>query len=222
MCGLRELKNLEVLALHNNKLEKLDQMILKSIPNLQVLTLANNLLSDINDVRVLRLLNVLSSLTLSSNPLCDDRYPQYILAHLPNLAYLDHRRLTPDEHSAALHAFRSVMNTVEAEEAKLHEEQQKDAEDRKSKEEHCKAGVLSLNDGSLFTRMFHGDKDMGVLLQLPGAHALMMKYREQFNAVCLRVFNSGLAHQLQRQEELNLLQTALNKAKSDADVHARE
>ncbi|XP_066939133.1 dynein regulatory complex subunit 3-like [Macrobrachium rosenbergii] len=221
MDGLRELRNLEVLALHNNRLEKLDRLVLQSLPHLEVLTLANNLLDDIDDVRMLRLLGELSSLSLSSNPLCDERYPEYVLAHLPNLAYLDHRRLTAAEHSSALSAYKEKIDVVEAEEAKVHEQDRKDAEDKKSQEEHRKAGVLALNDGSLFTRMFRGDKDMGVLLQLPGAHALMTKYREQFNAVCLRVFNSGLAHQVERQEELDLLQKALNKAKNEADAYAR-
>lgn len=64
---------------------------------------------------------------------------------------------------------------VEEEEAKTKDEEEREGERRRSREEHRRAGVLALDDGSLFDRMFRGDKDMGVLLHLPGAHTLMVK-----------------------------------------------
>lgn len=70
---------------------------------------------------------------------------------------------------------RSEVSVVEAQEEKGKVKEREAAEARKSQEEHRRAGVLALNDGSLFTRMFRGDKDMGVLLQLQGIHPVMTK-----------------------------------------------
>ncbi|XP_071534054.1 dynein regulatory complex subunit 3-like isoform X1 [Panulirus ornatus] len=221
IIGLQSLRKLEVLALHNNCVERLERGALQPLASLQVLTLSKNNIGDINDVGSLRQLGQLASLSLAHNPLCDARYPAYVLAHLPNLAYLDHRRVTPEDHAKATDQYRSEVSGVALQEAKVLQQEEEEALTRGAQEEHRQAGVLALNDGSLFVRMFRGDKDMGVLLQLPGAHALMTKYRDQFNAVCVRVFNAGLDHEVQRQEELQLLHAALNAAKNDADAHAR-
>ena len=67
------------------------------------------------------------------------------------------------------------MEVVEAEEERARLEEEAEKERRRNREAHARAGVLALDDGSLLARMFRGDKDMGVLLQLPGAHALMSK-----------------------------------------------
>lgn len=79
--------------------------------------------------------------------------------------------------SLHFHSFipRSEVSVVEAQEEKGKVKEREAAEARKSQEEHRRAGVLALNDGSLFTRMFRGDKDMGVLLQLQGIHPVMTK-----------------------------------------------
>lgn len=50
MTGVGSLRSLEVLALHNNHLEKLDKGALQPLARLQVFTLAHNNLSAISDV----------------------------------------------------------------------------------------------------------------------------------------------------------------------------
>lgn len=67
------------------------------------------------------------------------------------------------------------MEVVEAEEECVRQEEEAEQERRRNMDAHRRAGVLALDDGSLLARMFRGDKDMGVLLQLPGAHTLMTK-----------------------------------------------
>ena len=52
-------------------------------------------------------------------------------------------------------------------------------------------------------------------------HIFNFRYRDLFNGACLRVFKEGLAHQQQRQEELELLHQALQQAKDNANVTAR-
>ena len=50
--GIGALRRLEVLALHNNQLERLEKGALQHLNHLQVLTLANNKLTDLSDVSV--------------------------------------------------------------------------------------------------------------------------------------------------------------------------
>ncbi|KAG0713560.1 Dynein regulatory complex subunit 3 [Chionoecetes opilio] len=276
LSGIGALRRLEVLALHNNQLERLEKGVLQYLSRLQVLTLANNRLTHLSDVWTLRHLASLASLSLANNPVSGHEYPALVLAHLPRLAYLDHRRVTPQDQANALHLHRitallsvvcllvvvysgawlpqvtarptgatlrrprdlytraspepggtmramgrSQVAVVEAEEERLRREDEAEKERQRSREAHALAGVLALDDGSLLTRMFRGDKDMGVLLQLQGAHALMTKYQEHFNAVCKRIFRAGLQHEEQRQTELRLLGTALLEARTRADHHAR-
>ncbi|XP_063885243.1 dynein regulatory complex subunit 3-like isoform X1 [Scylla paramamosain] len=222
LMGVGALRRLEVLALHNNQLERLEKGALQHLDRLQVLTLANNRLTDLSDVWTLRHLDSLASLSLANNPISSQHYPALVLAHLPRLAYLDHRRVTPQDHANALELHRAEVEVVEADEERVRLEEEAEKERRRSREAHARAGVLALDDGSLLARMFRGDKDMGVLLQLPGAHALMSKYQEHFNAVCRQVFKAGLLHEEQRQTELRLLREALREARTRADHHARE
>ncbi|XP_050713848.1 dynein regulatory complex subunit 3-like [Eriocheir sinensis] len=221
LSGIGALRRLEVLALHNNRLERLEKGALQPLTRLQVLTLANNRLTHLSDVWTLRHLKSLASLSLANNPVSSQDYPALVLAHLPCLGYLDHRRVTPQDHAKALDLHRSQVEVVEAEEKRMRQEEEAELERRRNMEAHRRAGVLALDDGSLLARMFRGDKDMGVLLQLPGAHALMTKYRDNFNAVCERVFREGLEHEDQRQTELRLLRAALRDARTRADDHAR-
>ncbi|XP_045604212.1 dynein regulatory complex subunit 3 isoform X3 [Procambarus clarkii] len=207
------LTNLTHLEVSNNSLTHT-----KGLERLSMLTWLD---LSFNQVRTLRQVRSLASLSLANNPLCDHHYPARVLAYLPALVYLDHRRLSHHQHTHAATLYRSEVAVVEAEEEKARKQEEQEVVTRTSQEHHRRAGVLALNDGSLFARMFRGDKDMGVLLHLPGANSLMTKYRDQFNAVCLRVFNAGLAHDDQRQTELRLLQDALHAAKNNADTHAR-
>ncbi|XP_045604213.1 dynein regulatory complex subunit 3 isoform X5 [Procambarus clarkii] len=104
--GLGSLRRLEVLALHNNCLEGLERGALQPLARLHVLTLANNSISSMDDVRTLRQVRSLASLSLANNPLCDHHYPARVLAYLPALVYLDHRRLSHHQHTHAATLYR--------------------------------------------------------------------------------------------------------------------
>ncbi|MPC75481.1 hypothetical protein E2C01_069870 [Portunus trituberculatus] len=58
------------------------------------------------DVWTLRHLDSLASLSLANNPISSQHYPTLVLAHLPRLAYLDHHRVTPQDHADALQLHR--------------------------------------------------------------------------------------------------------------------
>ncbi|XP_063885244.1 dynein regulatory complex subunit 3-like isoform X2 [Scylla paramamosain] len=202
LMGVGALRRLEVLALHNNQLERLEKGALQHLDRLQVLTLANNRLTDLSDVWTLRHLDSLASLSLANNPISSQHYPALVLAHLPRLAYLDHRRVTPQDHANALELHRAEVEVVEADEERVRLEEEAEKERRRSREAHARAGVLALDDGSLLARMFRGDKDMGVLLQLPGAHALMSKAVRELEAEVGTVATAG--RELQQAEEASL------------------
>lgn len=60
----------------------------------------------LSQVWTLRHLDSLASLSLANNPVSSQDYPALVLAHLPHLAYLDHRRVTPQDHADALQLHR--------------------------------------------------------------------------------------------------------------------
>ena len=70
---------------------------------------------------------------------------------------------------------RSEIEMVESRESKEREEEDLRNQNLLSQEKHRQAGVLALDDGSLFEAMFEDDPDMDVLQQLPGAQILMTR-----------------------------------------------
>ena len=61
---------------------------------------------------ILRHLPSLASLSLANNPVSSHDYPALVLAHLPRLAYLDHRRVTPQDHADALDLHRYICSRL--------------------------------------------------------------------------------------------------------------
>lgn len=54
----------------------------------------------------------LGSLTLKNNPCASEEYPSYVVAHLPNLVYIDYRRITEDESREAISLHRCVQSMI--------------------------------------------------------------------------------------------------------------
>lgn len=51
---------------------------------------------------------------------------------------------------------------------------------------------------------------------------ISFRFGEEFNGICLQVFENGLMHSDQRHKELKLLKRALKDAKETANTEARE
>ncbi|XP_077019493.1 dynein regulatory complex subunit 3 isoform X3 [Tamandua tetradactyla] len=97
--GLDTLVNLEDLSLFNNRISKIDS--LDALTKLQVLSLGNNQIYNMLNVIYLRRFKDLRTLSLSGNPISESEdYKMSIYAYLPDLTYLDFRRI--DEHAKEL------------------------------------------------------------------------------------------------------------------------
>uniref|UniRef100_A0A4W2FQC3 Dynein regulatory complex subunit 3 n=1 Tax=Bos indicus x Bos taurus TaxID=30522 RepID=A0A4W2FQC3_BOBOX len=97
--GLDTLVNLEDLSLFNNRISKIDS--LDALVKLQVLSLGNNHIGNMMNIIYLRRFKALRTLSLSGNPVAEDEdYKMFICAYLPDLVYLDFRRL--DDHMKEL------------------------------------------------------------------------------------------------------------------------
>lgn len=93
--GLDTLVNLEDLSLFNNRISKIDS--LDALVKLQVLSLGNNHIGNMMNIIYLRQFKNLRALSLSGNPIAEaEDYSMFILAYLPDLVYLDSRRI--DDH----------------------------------------------------------------------------------------------------------------------------
>ncbi|XP_017751107.1 PREDICTED: dynein regulatory complex subunit 3 isoform X2 [Rhinopithecus bieti] len=97
--GLDTLVNLEDLSLFNNRISKIDS--LDALVKLQVLSLGNNQIDNMMNIIYLRRFKCLRTLSLSGNPISEaEDYKMFICAYLPDLVYLDFRRI--DDHTKEL------------------------------------------------------------------------------------------------------------------------
>uniref|UniRef100_A0A0D9R7P4 Dynein regulatory complex subunit 3 n=1 Tax=Chlorocebus sabaeus TaxID=60711 RepID=A0A0D9R7P4_CHLSB len=97
--GLDTLVNLEDLSLFNNRISKIDS--LDALVKLQVLSLGNNQIDNMMNIVYLRRFKCLRTLSLSGNPISEaEDYKMFICAYLPDLVYLDFRRI--DDHTKEL------------------------------------------------------------------------------------------------------------------------
>ncbi|XP_070938539.1 dynein regulatory complex subunit 3 isoform X6 [Macaca nemestrina] len=97
--GLDTLVNLEDLSLFNNRISKIDS--LDALVKLQVLSLGNNQIDNMMNIVYLRRFKCLRTLSLSGNPISEaEDYKMFICAYLPDLVYLDFRRI--DDHTASV------------------------------------------------------------------------------------------------------------------------
>ncbi|KAJ7424696.1 dynein regulatory complex subunit 3 isoform X1 [Pitangus sulphuratus] len=86
--GLDTLVKLQDLSLYSNRISKIENM--DTLQELQIFSIGKNNLTNLENVVYLRSLKSLRTLNLSGNPFCDDKqYTLFVVAHLPNLVYLD-------------------------------------------------------------------------------------------------------------------------------------
>uniref|UniRef100_A0A8U8CJH0 Dynein regulatory complex subunit 3 n=1 Tax=Geospiza parvula TaxID=87175 RepID=A0A8U8CJH0_GEOPR len=86
--GLDTLVKLQDLSLYNNRISTIEHM--DTLQELQIFSIGKNNLTFLEDVIYLRRLKSLQTLNLSGNPFCsEEHYRLFVVAHLPNLVYLD-------------------------------------------------------------------------------------------------------------------------------------
>ncbi|XP_024542302.1 dynein regulatory complex subunit 3 [Selaginella moellendorffii] len=171
--GLETLTNLEDLSLYHNEIEKITG--LDTLQKITSFSLGKNRIRRLEDVIPLRRLRNLHVLTLDGNPLATDpEYRIYVISHLRDLTYFDHRYVDRAAVVAARDQYQDDMTDLK----------QKEAEEDlliKAAEEHATRQALYkdanlLGCDTLFERMISEDVEYPKLSQVPGLLASMDEY----------------------------------------------
>ncbi|XP_054427032.1 dynein regulatory complex subunit 3 [Pteronotus mesoamericanus] len=209
--GLDTLVNLEDLSLFNNRISKIDS--LDALVKLQVLSLGNNQIGNMMNIIYLRQFKDLRALSLSGNPIAEaEDYNMFIWAYLPDLVYLDSRRI--DDHMKELAELKHQYSIDELKQrenliqAQLEEEQAQ----REELEQHKAAFVEHLNGSFLFDSMYAEDTEGLKLAYLHGAGELLEAYKDKFVIICLNIFEYGLKQQEKRKVELDTFNECVQEA----------
>ncbi|XP_064234294.1 dynein regulatory complex subunit 3 [Aotus nancymaae] len=227
--GLDTLVNLEDLSLFNNCISNIDS--LDALIKLQVLSLGNNQIDNMMNIIYLRRFRCLRTLSLSGNPISEvEDYKMFICAYLPDLVYLDFRRI--DDHTASVslsvsqQAPRFLGKGKEVAEAKHHysieelkhrenlmqAQMEEEQARREELEKHKTAFVEHLNGSFLFDSMYAEDSEGNKLSSLPGVSELLEAYRDKFVIICVNIFEYGLKHQEKRKTELDTFSECVHEA----------
>ncbi|XP_032354887.1 dynein regulatory complex subunit 3 isoform X1 [Camelus ferus] len=218
--GLDTLVNLEDLSLFNNRIAKIDS--LDALVKLQVLSLGNNRIGNLMNIIYLRRFKDLRTLSLAGNPIAAaEDYRMFICAYLPDLVYLDFRRI--DDHTKELAEVKHQYSTDELKhqenlmQARLEDEQAR----REELEEHKAAFVENLNGSFLFDSMYAEDVEGSKLASLPGVAELMETYKDKFVIICLNIFEYGLKQQEKRKAELDTFNERVQEAVQENQAQGR-
>lgn len=212
--GLEKLLKLKDLTFHNNRIPTLEN--LDTLKDLHVLSIGNNRIEGLEQMIYLRQFANLRTLNMSGNPVCEDEnYKLFAIAFLPNLVYLDFRLVDADTRNRAHAMYENKLgelmhNEKQEQNARIFEEKQK-----KEFAIHEKAYVERLNGPHLFDSMYAEDPEGQRLLKLPGNEESTRKYKEEFVAVCMKIFVYGLEQDSKRQEEVDTFFECMEEAKKE-------
>ncbi|XP_058904895.1 dynein regulatory complex subunit 3 isoform X2 [Kogia breviceps] len=209
--GLDTLVNLEDLSLSNNRISKIDS--LDALVKLQVLSLGNNEIGDVMNIIYLRRFKDLRTLSLSGNPVAEaEDYRLLICAYLPDLVYLDFRRIDDHTKELAEAKHRYVIDELKHQESRMQAQLEDERARCRELEEHKAAFVEHLNGPFLFDSMYAEDVEGSQLSHLPGVDELLQTYKDKFVAICLNIFEYGLKQQEKRRVELDTFMGCVQEA----------
>ncbi|XP_066111639.1 dynein regulatory complex subunit 3 [Saccopteryx bilineata] len=219
--GLDTLVNLEDLSLFNNRISKIDS--LDALVKLQVLSLGNNLIGNMMNIIYLRRFKGLRALSLSGNPMARaEDYKMFVCAYLPDLVYLDFRRI--DDHVKGLAEAKHQYSIDELKhrealiQARLEEEQAQ----REELEHHRAAFVEHLNGSFLFDSMYAEDAEGSKLASLDGVGELLEAYKDRFVIICLNIFEYGLKEHAKWKAELDTFNECVQEAVQENQAQGRQ
>ncbi|KAL8424546.1 hypothetical protein Efla_005652 [Eimeria flavescens] len=100
------LPRLTSLILCNNRVARIDADVCENLPNLVSLVLTNNRIERLTDLLPLFKAKKLQRLSLLENPVCGAKYyKSFILFNLPNLRFLDFKRVRDEDRKLAQQTF---------------------------------------------------------------------------------------------------------------------
>ncbi|NWX42764.1 DRC3 protein, partial [Steatornis caripensis] len=217
--GLDTLVKLQDLSLYNNRISKIEHM--DTLQELQIFSVGKNNLTALEDVIYLRRFKNLRTLNLTGNPLCDDeQYTLFVVAHLPDLVYLDFKLVSDTMVSSfafpACEIKRKPLtdhllcwyasNILAFRAGSLQ---------KSGLQKHATAFVEYLNGSFLFDSMYAEDTEAAKLAYLPGVAKYLdsgVTYRKEFVSVCENLFNYGLKEYENREAEVSDFNESLQEA----------
>ncbi|XP_009886843.1 PREDICTED: leucine-rich repeat-containing protein 48 [Charadrius vociferus] len=209
--GLDTLVKLQDLSLYNNRISKIEHM--DTLQELQIFSIGKNNLTTLEDVIYLRRFKNLRTLNLMGNPLCDDeQYTLFVVAHLPDLVYLDFKIVSDTTREVAVLKYQDLTEPLEREEAQALAQLEEKQAKQKELEYHKTAFVEYLNGSFLFDSMYAEDTEAAKLAYLPGVSDLQQGYRKEFVSVCENLFNYGLKEYEKREAEVSDFYESLHEA----------
>ncbi|EFJ04659.1 hypothetical protein SELMODRAFT_432205 [Selaginella moellendorffii] len=218
--GLETLTNLEDLSLYHNEIEKITG--LDTLQKITSFSLGKNRIRRLEDVIPLRRLRNLHVLTLDGNPLATDpEYRIYVISHLRDLTYFDHRYVDrAAQVVAARDQYQDDMTDLK----------QKEAEEDlliKAAEEHATRQALYkdanlLGCDTLFERMISEDVEYPKLSQVPGLLASMDEYKEKYVTATEEIIGTILAEYKKKHVEIEFWQFTTNALLDVRDKESRE
>ncbi|KAM9044425.1 dynein regulatory complex subunit 3 isoform 4-T8 [Megaptera novaeangliae] len=209
--GLDTLVNLEDLSLFNNRISKIDS--LDALAKLQVLSLGNNQIGNMMNIIYLRRFKDLRTLSLSGNPVAEaEDYRTCICAYLPDLVYLDFRRIDDQTKELAEMKHQYSVDELKHRESLTQARLEDERARRQELAEHEAAFVEHLNGPFLFDSMYAEDMEGSQLSHLPGVGELLQTYKDKFVIICLNIFEYGLKQQEKRKAELDTFMGCVQEA----------
>lgn len=209
--GLDTLVNLEDLSLSNNRISKMDS--LDALVKLQVLSLGNNQIGNIMNVIYLRRFTCLRTLSLAGNPIAEaEDYKMFIYAYLPDLVYLDFRRIDDQARELAKIKHQYSIDELKHREAQMQARLENEQAQREKLAEYKMAFIEHLDDSFLFDSLYTEDVEGNKLSYLPGVGDLLEAYKDKFVIICLNIFEYGLKQQQKRKIELDTFNECMQEA----------
>ncbi|KAG7265367.1 hypothetical protein CRUP_004455 [Coryphaenoides rupestris] len=203
---LETLTKLEDLTLYNNKISCIENM--DTLKNLTFFAIGNNSLDQLDNVIYLRRFKNLHTVNLSGNPLSEDEnYKLFIAAYLSDLVYLDYRLLNEETKQQAWAKYQYAVEEIGQNELQSLKAMEAEQSQQKEIEQHKEAFVEFLNGSYLFDSMFAEDTEAAKIGHLPKVAAL-----DQLVALCVQMFEIGMAEQKRRESEVNDFFGALQEA----------
>lgn len=106
--GLPYLSRLKCLLLNNNRILRIGEDLLESVPNLNSVILSGNNIQELGDLEPLTQLPHLETICLLMNPVSTKPYyREYMAYKFPHLRLLDFRKIKQKDRKAAIEFFRS-------------------------------------------------------------------------------------------------------------------